>query len=627
MEDRVLGILGGGQLGRMLTEAANRLNIAVAVLDSENAPAKQINPSALHITGSFNDPVAIRKLASNVDIITAEIEHVDTYVLEEIAENGFLMEDGSYKKVTVQPHWRTLRIIQDKYTQKTHLQSKGIPVAESISLGTATFAMLTQVGEKLGYPFMLKSKLLAYDGRGNFPVRSPSEISKALQCLGSQSLYAEKWADFKCELAVMVVKTDEASLPDGKSIHSTIAYPVVESVQEDSICKLVYAPARNLSPEIAKEASLLARKAVASFEGTGIFGVELFLLHDNTLLLNEIAPRPHNTGHYTIEACQISQFEAHIYAILGYTITRPDTPNIRLLNPAIMLNILGGAQPDSHYTVARKARDTLYAHLHMYGKGSGRPGRKMGHVTVIEGGIADAERAVAPLIQAVDGIRAECQRPPDYQNATVDKPSAPIPIPPRSIPPPYQVPRIAVTMGSVSDLPVLRPGLALLKSLQIPFTVTVTSAHRTPARMTAFAQDAAASGIKVIIAAAGGAAHLPGMIAANTPLPVIGVPVRGSSLDGMDSLMSIVQMPVSPFCYREYREFRANGGQRGVPVATVAINNSVNAALLALRILGVGDEEVARVVRQYAERQEHSVMSDVRELETVGWEAFEAKSS
>jgi phosphoribosylaminoimidazole carboxylase len=165
-------------------------------------------------------------------------------------------------------------------------------------------------------------------------------------------------------------------------------------------------------------------------------------------------------------------------------------------------------------------------------------------------------------------------------------------------------PLIAITMGSDSDLPVLKPGLAILKALDIPYHVTITSAHRPPALMTTFARTAASKGYRVIIAAAGVAAHLPGMIAAMTPLPVIGLPVKGSSLEGMDNLLSQVQMP------------------RGLPVATVAINNGVNAALLTVRILGSGDAQIRERMERYMAEQEEEVLGEAERLNEVGWETY-----
>ena len=276
-------------------------------------------------------------------------------------------------------------------------------------------------------------------------------------------------------------------------------------------------------------------------------------------MVNEIAPRPHNSGHYTIESCHMSQYEAHIRAILGWPIP---TESIDFVTPdtnAIMLNILGGAHSDSHLATEEKARSVIGARIHDYGKGDSRPGRKMGHVTIIAGSMSSAEARVGPLIELVDKIRSERVNPQMTQKKQIGLGTQTQ----RTMPDigvGGKAPLVAVTMGSDSDCSVLAPGIALLNELRIPNTVTITSAHRTPDRMTQFAKSAADKGIKVIIAAAGGAAHLPGMLAASTHLPVLGVPVKASALDGVDSLYSQVQMPVSqPFfnasqrsqpCYR-----------------------------------------------------------------------------
>ena len=279
--DRVIGVLGGGQLGRMLTEAANRLNISVVTLDTEGSPAKQINANSNHVNGSFKDPTAIRKLARECDVLTVEIEHVDTDVLEEIANGTEVRDDWRLVKsikVEVHPSWRTIRMIQDKYRQKEHLLSHGIATAQSLPLENASTGELEQIASRLGYPLMLKSRTEAYDGRGNQPIRSASEIRAALDSLRDRPLYAEQWVDFKAELAVMVVKTEDDATRDWQK--ATLAYPVVETVHEDSICKLVYAPARGVSSAVMQEAQSFARRAVAGFWGKGVFGVEMFLLRD-----------------------------------------------------------------------------------------------------------------------------------------------------------------------------------------------------------------------------------------------------------------------------------------------------------------------------------------------------------
>ena len=380
----------------------------------------------------------------------------------------------------------------------------------------------------------------------------------------------------------MVVKTKDGVL----------SYPTVETVQEDSVCKLVYAPARNVSEAINERAQDLARKAVAAFDGKGVFGVEMFLLHDNrSLLLCEVASRIHNSGHYTIEGCALSQFDAHLRAILDLPIPKQ---SLKLRQPSIMLNIIGGATPNSHLQVAERALSVPHASIHLYSKGAARPGRKMGHVTVTAPTMAEAETDIQTLIDVVDDIRAQrsdIKTPPAAASSSSSSSSSST---------------VAVIMGSDSDLKTLVPGLSLLKHyFGIEPAVEITSAHRTPSYMGEYAQGAASRGIKVIIAAAGGAAHLPGMAAAHTTLPVIGVPVKGSSLDGVDSLYSIVQMP------------------RGVPVATVGINNSVNAALLAARILGAFDPAMRAKVEAYAENaRKENLNTKGTKLRELGWEKY-----
>ncbi|MCJ1252521.1 phosphoribosylaminoimidazole carboxylase ade2 [Lignoscripta atroalba] len=570
MSSLKVGVLGGGQLGRMLMEAANRLNIQMNVLDAQNAPAKQISAHNGHITGSFTDLASVQNLAKACDVLTVEIEHVDTYALEKVASD-----------VKIEPSWKTIRTIQDKFHQKEHLSEYKIPMAEHRELHKNTTEELNAIGEQLGYPLMLKSKTQAYDGRGNHRVESKEDISLALKALKGRPLYAEKWVDFKMELAVIVVKTKD----------NVLSFPTVETVQENSICKLVYAPARNISDTVNRKAQELARNAVAAFEGKGAFGVEMFLLKDDTLLLCEVACRIHNSGHYTIEACYLSQFEAHLRAILDLSIP---PKSLELRQPAIMLNILGGSTPDSHLKVAEHALSIPNASIHLYSKGAARPGRKMGHITITAPTIGQAETIIQPLLHFMDDIHARTDGPPQPSQSQTSLAS--------SKPPPA----VGVMMGSDSDLKTLMPGLKLLRyNFSIEPEVNITSAHRTPDYMAHYASTAASRGIKVIIAAAGGAAHLPGMVAAHTTLPVIGLPVKGSTLDGIDSLYSIVQMP------------------RGVPVATVGIGNSINAALLAARILGAYDAEVRRKVEEFAEsaRDENLEVKGVR-IKELGWEKY-----
>lgn len=567
----------------MIVEAANNRNISVAVLDKEASPAKQIS---IHpgVDGSFTNAQAIRQLASKCDILTVEIEHVDTNVLEEL-ENESLARG---KRIEIQPSWETIRVIQDKYLQKQRLVDAQVRIAESLPITKVSREELQKASDsdEIGLPFMLKARKGAYDGRGNYPIRSPKDFEPALKALQGRELYAEKWADFVMELAVMVVKTkNEADALIWES--STKSFPTVETVHQDSICKLVYAPARGLSDKLNDEAQKLARKAVASFKGKGVFGVEMFLLKDDSILVNEIAPRPHNSGHYTIEACRLSQYDAHLLAILDRPIYEK---SLQLLCPAIMLNILGGADPNSYLNLANAA-DAAGAKVHLYGKGNATKGRKMGHLTLVGDSMQELEEEMRHLIRIADGLHDE---QPREQPLLEKAPAATI----TTAPPIQPKPVVSITTGSISDQPHLKDCYNILNQLAIPFEKRITSAHRTPSTMATYASAASSRGIKVIIAAAGGAAHLPGMVAAfSQTMPVIGVPIKPTIGDGWDSLVSCTSMP------------------RGCPVLTVGINNATNAALGAARILAGWDEGIKGRLLEYVGRAEAESLENDRRLQ------------
>lgn len=568
MDSRTVGILGGGQLGRMLVEAANRFNVRTIILDAENSPAKQISNSLEHITGSFTNPEDIRKIAAKCDVLTVEIEHVDVPTLKQLQDD--------YPKLKIYPSPETIGLIQDKYLQKEHLAKHKVQVVESIAVENPTSYELLKVGEKLGYPFMLKSRTFAYDGRGNFVVNNKASIDEALETLSGSKLYAEKWAPFVKELAVMIVRS-----VDGR----VYAYPVVETIHKDNICHLCYCPAR-VADSVRLRAAILAENAVKSFPGAGIFGVEMFLLENGELLINEIAPRPHNSGHYTIDACVTSQFESHLRAILDLPMPKSFTSLATTTTNAIMLNLLGdNNEKNAELRICERALQTPGASVYLYGKES-RPKRKVGHINIISSSMKDCQRKLDYItgVNPEPAVKSVVERMNDNAKATE--------------------PLVGIIMGSDSDLPVMADACKSLTKFEVPFEVTIVSAHRTPQRMSKYAIEASSRGVKVIIAGAGGAAHLPGMVAAMTPLPVIGVPVRGSQLGGVDSLHSIVQMP------------------RGVPVATVAINNSTNAALLAVRMLGTNDNIYFRKMQEFLLKQEEEVLVKADKLETVGYEEY-----
>ncbi|KAH8107860.1 Phosphoribosylaminoimidazole carboxylase [Cristinia sonorae] len=575
--DKTVGILGGGQLGRMLAASASLLNVDVVILDvGDHAPAKQIiaprRPHTTHIDGSFADPAKIRELAAKVDVLTVEIEHVEANVLEEVQ---------SSLPLGVHPNPSTIRVIQDKFIQKAHLQKSGSPVSEFLAV-ESTAASISDAAVKLGLPLMLKSRTLAYDGRGNFVIRDLSQVDEALSVLKDRPLYAEKWVPFVKEIAVMVVRSTDGQI---------LSYPAVETVHKDNICHLVFAPLRSRDPAVQNRARAVAEAAVKTFQGAGVFGVEMFLLEDGTIYLNEIAPRPHNSGHYTIEACETSQYENHLRAILSLPLgsTALKVPSVA------MLNILGASSDHQEIIAfAQSALSTHGASVHLYGKSECRKGRKMGHITIVAPSDAELRARLRPLLERLPG-----GSPPEETDLYA--PSYP------TVGFSHKQPLVGIIMGSDSDLPVMLPAARILDSFKIPYELSIVSAHRTPDRMVEYARSAASRGLKVIVAGAGGAAHLPGMVAAMTALPVIGVPVKGSSLDGVDSLHSIVQMP------------------RGIPVATVAINNGTNAGLLAVRILTAGLPELVDTMESYMNKMEKEVLAKVDKLEEVGWEAYEVK--
>jgi phosphoribosylaminoimidazole carboxylase len=272
----VIGLLGGGQLGRMLQEQAALIGVELVVLDTADCPTKQINQNDKHVTGSFSDADKVRELARRCDVLTVEIEHVNTEVLEEIATKGVEV-DGRMKKVQCHPSWETLRLIQDKYLQKEHFKKAGISIAPQMAVDSESMVKsLTEASEKFDFPFMVKARKGSYDGRGNFKVDGPGDLKEAVVEMGKLSLYAEKFQPFRKELAVMVLRTED---DDGK-LKDVHAYPAVETIHEDSICTKVYYPARDVSEEVCEKARKLASDVIRTVKGRGVYAVEMFVLQD-----------------------------------------------------------------------------------------------------------------------------------------------------------------------------------------------------------------------------------------------------------------------------------------------------------------------------------------------------------
>lgn len=351
-----IGILGGGQLARMSAYKAYQLGFEVVIWESSpSSPAANITKH--EFAGSIHDDELMRKFADACDVITLENEFIDADRLQYLESLG--------KKVI--PSSKTIRLIQDKYIQKKTLARKGIPVPKFMEIKSE--GDYFRAARLVGLPFLLKSRKMGYDGYGNATVFTQNDFSESFTRLQERhnALMGESFVNFKKELALMVVRTRK----------ETCVYPVVESIQQNHICKKVIAPAA-VSPQIAASATDIAVAAVEAVNGYGIFGIELFLTEEGSLLVNEMAPRPHNTAHYTIDACVTSQFENHIRSILGLPLGSCGMVH----KAAVMINLLGKKDgtgiPENYAEVIADPG----VHLHIYGKASSRPGRKMGHITV-----------------------------------------------------------------------------------------------------------------------------------------------------------------------------------------------------------------------------------------------------
>ncbi len=372
-----LGILGGGQLAQMTAQAAISLGIEIVIFERKpDSPASRLTHH--QVVGAWDDDSALEEFIRLCDVITLENEFVDPSVLQTIEEAG----------VPVYPSSATLARVQDKLIQKMTMRDAGIPVSDFRSVDSPD--AIRSAADHFGYPMLLKARRDGYDGYGNFTLEVENDIETAWEKLGGndgRELMIEKFVPFECELAVMVLRGRDGEIS---------TYPVVETVQRDHICHVVRAPANILQDSI-NIASDIARKAVTEIDGVGVFGVELFKLKDGTILYNEIAPRPHNSGHYTIEACVTSQFENHIRTVLGWSLGATS-----LVKPtAVMVNLLGERNGEARAEGIRDALAIAGAHVHIYSKRDVRPKRKMGHITVLGDSIEEAEslaRQAAELV-------------------------------------------------------------------------------------------------------------------------------------------------------------------------------------------------------------------------------------
>lgn len=349
-----LGIIGGGQLGRMLSQAASRLGFDVVILDPEaNSPTGRV--SARQIIAAYDDPEALTALGRAADVVTFEFENVPAASIERLAEAGALVAPGP----------TALRVSQDRVDEKTFLNAVGAPTVQFAVVDT--LSDLIDGLTVLGVPALLKTRREGYDGKGQVWIRDIADAAQALESLGGRPAILEAKASFVRELSVIAARDWDGHMA---------VYPLGENSHEGGVLRTTLAPA-TVDEKTQGRARAIAEAILDGLDYVGVLGVELFDLGDDVLLVNEIAPRVHNTGHWTQDGCVCDQFEQHIRAVTGWPLG-PTTAHARVE----MTNLLGD-EVDQWRALAGKADERL----HLYGKAEARAGRKMAHVNRVLGSI------------------------------------------------------------------------------------------------------------------------------------------------------------------------------------------------------------------------------------------------
>jgi len=378
---KVLGIIGGGQLGMMLTEAAKKMPAHISdiiVLDpTENCPAAKVG--AKQIVADFKDEEAIIDLASKTDILTYEIESGNSDILKSI-EN----------KTEINPSPHTLKIIQDKFFQKSFLFENDIPVADFVVIDS--LSDLEKKIKNFNFPALLKVRRDAYDGRGNFKINSESGIKQAFDYFQGKKMFLEKYVDFDMEVSVIAARNTKGDIA---------TYPLVENIHEENILRMTIAPAR-VSTMIAKQANQIAIRTMQVLKGAGVFGIEMFITKKNEIIINEIAPRVHNSGHHTLQSSKISQFEQHLRAILGL-----ELGETTILHPTIMYNILGPNGFQGKYKPVTIESENIF--LKMYGKDESKPKRKLGHFNLV----STESQTIEQLLERINNLKNQIKIVPE----------------------------------------------------------------------------------------------------------------------------------------------------------------------------------------------------------------------
>lgn len=368
-----VGVLGGGQLGKMLALAAGNWHLPMYFLDeSKDFPAGSF--ASNFTEGSFKDYDAVYKFGKTVDVLTIEIEHVNTDALLQLEKEG----------LSIHPKPSALNIIKDKGLQKQFYHQHELPTSEFQLFENEAELLQAIERQAIQFPFVQKSRTAGYDGRGVSVLRSQADLSTKLlpgACL------VEEFIDFQKELAVIVARNENGEIT---------AFPTVEMDfnPEANLVEMLVCPAQ-IDSTIEIEAELLAKKVIEAYDICGLLAVELFLTKDNRLLINEVAPRPHNSGHHTIDSCYTSQFEQHVRGILNLPLG-----STKMKSPSVMVNLLGepGYSGDVFYQGLEECMAIEGVNIHLYGKATTKPFRKMGHVTVL-GETVEAAKTKARAVQ------------------------------------------------------------------------------------------------------------------------------------------------------------------------------------------------------------------------------------
>lgn len=369
-----IGIIGGGQLGRMMTIEAKRMGYSVIVLDPvADSPAGQLADQ--QIVASFSDKAALMRLSQSADVLTYEFEHLDVSMLNALEARG----------ARLIPSAKTLGIIQNKYHQKAHLRKIGVQVPDFVRIDS--LEALEEAFNAFGGRLVLKTCRDGYDGKGTRIVTEQAQLELAYEAFRGEEIMAEAFADFVMEVSILAARGREG----------VKLYPIAENVHADGILMHSSVPAR-LPEETEAEIQRIAMKILEAFDDYGLFCIECFVDEYNHILVNEIAPRPHNSGHYTIEACVTSQFEQLLRVITGMPLG-----STALLAPCVMWNLLGQGEGRGAYEVRGSERllSEEACYLHLYGKKETGPLRKLGHVTLLGESVEAAQEKAKNVMESI----------------------------------------------------------------------------------------------------------------------------------------------------------------------------------------------------------------------------------